>query len=148
MIAVYFEKHAKRMQSADWRDSIALDSHSGGTRVESQSECRLSWQDFRGISQSTLTNAWIIPLLGHDHFLPNPFQFFACHLLSPWPILQLWKCKQYVPPKHRLNFNGLHGVISQKIVVFITTGVRTSTPTFQFVCHPTISCFIVYSAVS
>jgi hypothetical protein len=26
-------------------------------------------------------------------------------------------------------FNGLHGVISQKIEVFVTTAVRTSTPT-------------------
>jgi hypothetical protein len=27
-----------------------------------------------------------------------------------------------------LTFNGLHGVISQKIVLFITTAVRTSNP--------------------
>jgi hypothetical protein len=33
-----------------------------------------------------------------------------------------------VPPKRRLTFNGLHGVISQKIVLFITTAVRTSDP--------------------
>jgi hypothetical protein len=33
-----------------------------------------------------------------------------------------------VPPKRRLTFNGLHGVISQKIVLFITTAVRTSNP--------------------
>jgi hypothetical protein len=30
-----------------------------------------------------------------------------------------------------LTFNGLHGVISQKIVLFITTAVRTSDPTLQ-----------------
>jgi hypothetical protein len=34
-----------------------------------------------------------------------------------------------VPPKRRLTFNGLHGVISQKIELFITTAVRTSNPT-------------------
>jgi hypothetical protein len=34
-----------------------------------------------------------------------------------------------VPPKRRLTFNGLHGVIAQKIQIFITTGVRTSNPT-------------------
>jgi hypothetical protein len=34
-----------------------------------------------------------------------------------------------VPPKHRLTSNGLHGVISQKIEIFITTAVRTSNPT-------------------
>jgi hypothetical protein len=31
-----------------------------------------------------------------------------------------------VPPKCLLTFNGLHGVISQKIELFITTAVRTS----------------------
>jgi hypothetical protein len=36
---------------------------------------------------------------------------------------------RYVPPNRRLTFNGLHGVISQKIVLFITTAVRTSDPT-------------------
>jgi hypothetical protein len=30
--------------------------------------------------------------------------------------------------KLRLTSNGLHGVISQKIVLFITTAVRTSNP--------------------
>jgi hypothetical protein len=36
-----------------------------------------------------------------------------------------------VPPKRRLTFNGLQGVISQKTVFFITTGVRTSNPTLR-----------------
>jgi hypothetical protein len=31
-----------------------------------------------------------------------------------------------VSPKRRLTFNGLHDVISQKIIVFITTALRTS----------------------
>jgi hypothetical protein len=35
---------------------------------------------------------------------------------------------RYVPTKRRLNFNGLHGVISQKIELFITSAVRTSIP--------------------
>jgi hypothetical protein len=30
-----------------------------------------------------------------------------------------------------VTFNGLHGVISQKIILFITTAVKTSNPTFQ-----------------
>jgi hypothetical protein len=34
-----------------------------------------------------------------------------------------------------LTLNGLHGVISQKIVFFITTGVRTSNPTYLFVVY-------------
>jgi hypothetical protein len=35
------------------------------------------------------------------------------------------------PPKRRLTLNRLHGVISQKTVLFITTAVRTSDPTVQ-----------------
>jgi hypothetical protein len=34
-----------------------------------------------------------------------------------------------LPPKRRLTFNGLHGVISQKTVLFVSTAVRTSGPT-------------------
>jgi hypothetical protein len=30
-------------------------------------------------------------------------------------ILRPWLCKRYVLPKRQLTFNGLHGVISQKI---------------------------------
>jgi hypothetical protein len=37
--------------------------------------------------------------------------------------------RRYVPPKRRLTLNGLHGVISQKIILFITTAVKTSNPT-------------------
>jgi hypothetical protein len=43
-----------------------------------------------------------------------------------------WRWRRYVPPKCRLTFNGLHGVISQKIVgllFFIITAVITSNPT-------------------
>jgi hypothetical protein len=46
----------------------------------------------------------------------------ACHLLSRWflarLILRPWKWRRYAPPKHRLAFNGLHCVISQKIALF------------------------------
>jgi hypothetical protein len=48
-----------------------------------------------------------------------------------WPaqlILRPWRWRRYVPPKRRLNFNRLHGVITQKIVFFITTSVRTTNP--------------------
>jgi hypothetical protein len=47
-------------------------------------------------------------------------------------ILSTLKMEQYVPPKRRLTLNGLHGVISQKIVLFTTTTVRTSNPTNFF----------------
>jgi hypothetical protein len=48
----------------------------------------------------------------------------ACHL-SRWylaRLIQPWRWID-VPPKHRLSFNGLHGVISQKTVIFkVSTG--------------------------
>jgi hypothetical protein len=46
------------------------------------------------------------------------------------PAWNHWASKRTVPPKCRLTFNGLHSVISQKISLFITTGVRASNPTF------------------
>jgi hypothetical protein len=46
----------------------------------------------------------------------------ACHLLACWFLLNLflrpWIWRRYVPPKRRLNLNGLHGVISQKMILF------------------------------
>jgi hypothetical protein len=57
----------------------------------------------------------------------------ACHLLSCWFFAQLilwpWRWRRYAPLKHRLTFNWLHGVISQKIALFITTAVTTSNST-------------------
>jgi hypothetical protein len=45
----------------------------------------------------------------------------ACHLLSRWYLARLilpWRWRRYVPPKRWLTFNGLHGIISQKTVLF------------------------------
>jgi hypothetical protein len=51
------------------------------------------------------------------------------HLLSRWFLVWLvfrpWRWRRCVPPKRQFIFNGLHGVISQKIVLFITTAVNT-----------------------
>jgi hypothetical protein len=54
---------------------------------------------------------------------------------SPWLLvtccfanltLRHWRWSRYVPPKLRLTFTGLHGVIAQKIQLLITTVLRTS----------------------
>jgi hypothetical protein len=50
--------------------------------------------------------------------------FHAGFLLSLF--FQPWRWRRNVPPKRRLTLNGLHGVTSQKMVLFITTAVRTS----------------------
>jgi hypothetical protein len=46
----------------------------------------------------------------------------TCHMLSSlflaWLILQPWRWRWHIPPKHQLTFNGLHGVITQKLELF------------------------------
>jgi hypothetical protein len=39
------------------------------------------------------------------------------------------KSKEHVPPKCQLTYKELHGVLSQKIELFITTTLRTSDST-------------------
>jgi hypothetical protein len=54
---------------------------------------------------------------------------------SCWFLLELflrpWRWRRYVPPKRRLQLNRLHGVTSQKMLLFITTAVKTSNPTHK-----------------
>jgi hypothetical protein len=66
-----------------------------------------------------------------------PGDYSACHLPSCWLV----SCSLdsldpedggYVPPICWLTFHGLHSVISQKTVLFITTAVRISNPTWIF----------------
>jgi hypothetical protein len=47
-------------------------------------------------------------------------------------FLKPWSWRRYVPPKRRLKLNGLHAVISQKMILFITTAVKTSNPTMFY----------------
>jgi hypothetical protein len=42
----------------------------------------------------------------------------ACSLVC-WTILRPWRWKRYVPPKRRVQLYGLHGVISQKMILFM-----------------------------
>jgi hypothetical protein len=75
-------------------------------------------------------------------------QSFACCLLQAvflFVLLFNLEVEANVSLKRSLNFNRQHGVISQKIELFITTIVRTSNPTninelysrlgFHFVPH-------------
>jgi hypothetical protein len=56
-------------------------------------------------------------------------QSSACHLLScwflAWLILWPWRWRHCALPKCRLFLNGLHGIISQKLELIITTAVRS-----------------------
>jgi hypothetical protein len=57
----------------------------------------------------------------------------TCHLLSHCVTCSAYSDPEDasdVSPKRQSNFNGLHGVISQKTEVFITRAVRTLNPTY------------------
>jgi hypothetical protein len=62
--------------------------------------------------------------LGRSLDLPPAFMLVSSLVYSTL------KLEAIFPPKRRLTFNGLHDVISQKIVIFITTAVRTSNPAY------------------
>jgi hypothetical protein len=47
-------------------------------------------------------------------------------------FLRPWRWRRYVSPKRRLKLDGLHGVISQKMILFITSTVKTSNPTWFY----------------
>jgi hypothetical protein len=60
----------------------------------------------------------------------------ACSLVC-WSILRPWRWRRYLPPKRPVQLNALHGVISQKMILFITTAVKTSDPTSFQSCSST-----------
>jgi hypothetical protein len=43
-----------------------------------------------------------------------------------WLTFRPWRWMRHVPPKHRLTFNRLYSVMSQRIGLFTTTAVRIS----------------------
>jgi hypothetical protein len=61
----------------------------------------------------------------HDQSISRAINQHESRFLSRF-ILRLYGLRWCVPPKRRLNFNGLHGFISQKIVIFITNTVMIS----------------------
>jgi hypothetical protein len=54
----------------------------------------------------------------------------ACWFLA-WLIHRTWRWRRHVPSKCQLTFNGLHGVISEKIKPFIIAAVITSNPAYK-----------------
>jgi hypothetical protein len=53
----------------------------------------------------------------------------SCWFLA-WFILQPWRWRRHVPPKLRLTFNGLQGVVFQKIELLTASSVRTTIPPY------------------
>jgi hypothetical protein len=74
------------------------------------------------------------PLKVNQHFGGTCCLHHKLCLLSAscWILARLtprpWRWRQYVPLKRQLTLNGLHGVVYQKMVLFITTAVWTSSP--------------------
>jgi hypothetical protein len=60
-------------------------------------------------------------------------------LVSCLVFLRFWKWTRYVPPKSRLIFNGLHGVVSQKRELFIPP--PPGAQTLSIVCCTPFSTF-------
>jgi hypothetical protein len=58
-----------------YRTRKLLDSHSRGIQFGSRTRYRLYWQMFCGFPQTFKGSTGIIPLVGHDQILPNPYQF-------------------------------------------------------------------------
>jgi hypothetical protein len=58
------------------------------------------------------------------------FSFMPASCYSCLACSSTWR--RHIPPKRRLTFKGLHGVIFEKTELFITTVMRTSDPTY---CH-------------
>jgi hypothetical protein len=74
--------------------------------------------------------------------------FSKNHLLTCWFLLKFflrpWRWRRYVPPKRRLHLNRLHGVTSEKMILFITTAVKTSNPTKLSISYTVPSLFIFH----
>jgi hypothetical protein len=51
-------------------------------------------------------------------------------------FLRPGRWRWFVPPKRRLKLSELHGTISQKMILFITTAVKTSNPTTLIIFIP------------
>jgi hypothetical protein len=47
-----------------------------------------------------------------------------------------WRWRRHIPPKRRLTFNGLHGIVSQKIELFTKWAILWARVVFQYLPVP------------
>jgi hypothetical protein len=71
----------------DWHSSNPLNSYTVDARFESQQGHRVLWLEFLVICFSHSTK--IVPRLGHDCFITNPFQFTVRHPSSQPYVVSL-----------------------------------------------------------
>jgi hypothetical protein len=69
---------------------------------------------------------------GSKQSFAGTFLLLASFWFLAWISVQFSRRKWRVPPKHQLTFNRLHGIIFQKIDLFITKVVTTSNPSCFF----------------
>jgi hypothetical protein len=67
-----------------------------------------------------------------------PFLLFAS-----WSFFQRRRLMQYIPPKRRRTFTGLHDVISQKIVLFISHRIGRANTRLRYVSNGVLSPSVV-----
>jgi hypothetical protein len=68
---------------------------------------------------------WVSTEVSEEHIA----SIFRVEVISSTRNQQASRWRRDFPPTRRLSLNGLHGVISQKMILFITTAVKTSNPT-------------------
>jgi hypothetical protein len=82
--------------------------------------CRIWGSHSGGSPLKVIRRFWGIYCLRDQ--CPRIISGSACHQLSrwflAWIILIPWRWRRCIPPKRWLSFNGLHGVMSHKTVVF------------------------------
>jgi hypothetical protein len=97
--------------------SLSFNSRFGGTY-------RLYLQGRRRTSQWESSSSLLLTLCSLYTCTPvfRLAEHSVCHLLACWfaePISSTLKIEAYVPSKRLLKLNGLHGVISQKIIPYL-----------------------------
>jgi hypothetical protein len=81
--------------------------------------------DYPSSNEALLLSCQLLKLLSSSFsYFFTEFCISAKHLLRAGFLLGFFE-HEGVPPKRRLNFNGLHNVISQNLLLFITTALTT-----------------------
>jgi hypothetical protein len=82
---------------------------------------------------STMQSVEIKPIFGDNISPPSSGSkdkpskqslILACRWFPAWLTFRPWRWRRHVPPKHWFTFNGLHGVITQNIELFVFVYIR------------------------
>jgi hypothetical protein len=77
-----------------------------------------SWlEGLRKTTRNSFSITGVLAEIKIEHFPNTSLECY--HLLTCWNFLRPWRWRRYIPPKRRLHLNTLHGVTSQKMILFI-----------------------------